>query len=497
MNASHAAGAEPLATALLLLTFGGLLIASAILARASQRAGLPVMLLFLALGVLASDEGIGGIPFSDYEFAYRIGTIALVLILLDGGFNTSVQSIRSVAAPAITLATLGVVGTALVVAVGAHWLGLPWTTSMLLGGIVSSTDAAAIFASLRGSGIALRRRIATTLEVEGGMNDPLAVILTMVLMQNLIAPVDNRWLVAGQVLLQLGVGLATGLVVGRLGVVALRRIRFPAGGLYPAFTLALSFVSYGAATLLLGSGFVAVFVCAVLLGNAKLPYRASLVRAHDAVAWLSQIVMFLILGMLVRPGRLADVALVGLALGLFVALIARPLVTTILLAPFGYAPREVAFIGLVGLRGAVPIILATFPVLAGAPGAEMVFNVVFFLVLVMSFVPGAIVPWLTRRFELESDEPPSPTAVLEIESPALLRGELVSYYIDPELAVAGASISDLPFPEGAAATLIVRGDELIAPRGSTVLTPGDHVYVLMRAEDRAVVQLMFGRPEAP
>ncbi|HEU5174597.1 MAG TPA: potassium/proton antiporter [Gemmatimonadaceae bacterium] len=496
MDPTVPGSSEPIATALFLLTFGGLLIASAILARASQRVGLPVVLLFLALGVAAGEEGIGGIRFWDYEFAYRVGTIALVLILLDGGFNTPLKAIRSVAAPAVTLATLGVIGTALVVAAGAAWLGLPWSTSLLLGAIVSSTDAAAIFAVLRGSGVSLRRRVATTLEVEGGINDPLAVILTTLLTQNLVSQLPGGWALLGRAAVEMGVGFGTGWLVGKVGVLALRRIRFPAGGLYPAFTLALAFVSYGAATLLHGSGFLAVFVAAVLLGNVRLPYRASLVRAHDTVAWLSQIVMFLILGLLVSPSRLMDVAAVGLAIGLFVALIARPVVTTVLLAPFSYDRREIAYIGLVGLRGAVPIILATFPVLAKAPGAEMIFNVVFFIVVVMSIIPGTIVPWLTRTLGVESDEPPAPHAVLEIESPALMRGDLVSYYIDEELAVAGATIGEMPFPEGAAATLIVRGDELIAPKGSTVLMPGDHVYVLMRPEDRPVIQLMFGRPEA-
>lgn len=495
MSPAEIGSSEPLATALLLLTFGTLLVASAILARAGQRAGLPVVLLFLLLGIAAGEEGLGGIAFDDYDFAYRVGTIALVLILLDGGFNTPLRSIRSVAAPAITLATLGVLGTALVVAAGAWWLGLPWTTSLLLGATVSSTDAAAIFSGLRGSGMSLRRRVATTLEVEGGINDPFAVILTMVLTQNLVAPITDWWGVLLEVAVEIVVGLLVGLGIGRAGVAALHRIRFPAGGLYPAFTLALAFVTYGAATLLHGSGFLAVFVTAVLLGNARLPFRASLVRTHDAVAWLSQIAMFLILGLLVTAGRLLEVAAVGLGLGLILALVARPAVTALLLLPFGYDRQETRYIGLVGLRGAVPIILATFPVLAAAPGAEMVFNVVFFIVVVTSFVPGAMVPWLTRRYGLESEEPPSPPAVLEIESPALLRGELMSFYIDEELAVAGASISDLPFPEAAAATLIVRGDELIAPRGTTVLVPGDHVYVLMRPEDRAVIQLMFGRPE--
>lgn len=487
--------AEPAATALLLLTFGVLLLASALVARASQRVGVPVVLLFLLIGVLAGEEGIGGIEFWDYAFANRLGTIALVLILLDGGFNTSLRAVRAVAAPATTLATLGVIGTAVAVGLAAGWLGLPWSTAFLLGAIVSSTDAAAVFAVLRGSGVNLQRRVATTIEVESGVNDPMAVILTTVMTQNLVAQAELGWGTAVEVVVQIVVGLAVGVALGHLGGLALGRLRFPAGGLYPAFTLALGFLSYGAATLLRGSGFLAVFVAAMLLGNAKLPYRASLVRAHDAVAWLSQIVMFLMLGLLVSPSRLLDVAPAGLAIAIFLALIGRPLVTALFLVPFRYRPREVAFVGLVGLRGAVPIILATFPVLAGAPGAGVLFDVVFFIVVTMSIVPGAIVPQLARLFQVEGDEPPPPPALLEIESPVPLRGDLVSFYVDPELAVAGAAIADLPFPEGAAVTMVLRGDEIIPPRGTTVLMPGDHVYVLTRPEDRAFILLMFGRPE--
>jgi potassium/hydrogen antiporter len=229
--------------------------------------------------------------------------------------------------------------------------------------------------------------------------------------------------------------------------------------------------------------------------NGELPYRASLLRVHDAMAWLSQIAMFLVLGLLVFPSRLVPVVVPGIGLGLFLALVARPLVVGILLAPFQYTMRDIVYVGWVGLRGAVPIILAMFPVLAGAPGADRIFSVVFVIVVVNALVPGGTVPWVTRVLGLESGDPPSPKAVLEIESSKPLRGELMSFYIDDALVVVGAALADLPFPEGASVALIVRGEEIVPARGNTTLEPGDHAYVFARPEDRALIMLLFGRPE--
>jgi cell volume regulation protein A len=489
--------AEPLATAILLTTFGVLLGVSIMFSRASARFGIPTVLIFLGIGILAGSEGIGGIPFEDYAFSFRIGTIALVLILFDGGLNTPAAAVRQVAKPAGVLATLGVLGTAGGVAAGAHVLGFDWPQALLLGAVVSSTDAAAVFAALRGSGIHLKRRVGATLEVESGVNDPMAVILTVVLTENLTSPDEAVWWrVAIEIMLEMLIGGALGYGIGRGGRAMLGRFRLTAGGLYPALMLTLAFLAFGVTTILHGSGFLAVYVCALVLGNGALPYKAGILRVNDALAWLSQIVMFLVLGLLVFPSRLASVAWVGLALALFLAFLARPVVVALCLLPFGFKMKEIALIGWAGLRGAVPIILATFPVLAGAPGAERIFNVVFFIVVANAIVPGATVPWVTRRLGLESVEPPAPTAVLEIESIQPLSGRLSSFYIDEALAVAGVHLVDLPFPEGAAATMIVRGSEIIAPKGNTILEPGDHVYVLMRPEDEATIMLMFGRPES-
>ncbi|HSA58047.1 MAG TPA: potassium/proton antiporter [Gemmatimonadaceae bacterium] len=488
---------EPIPTAILLAVFGLMLLVSVLSSRATERLGVPVALIFLGIGMLAGSEGIVGIPFEDYRLAYRLGTIALVLILFDGGFNTPISMVRRVAAPAAVLATLGVVGTAALLALGAHLIGFSTAESLLVGAVASSTDAAAVFAVLRGSGIHLRRRVGATLEVESGANDPMAVILTMLVAESLLNPgLGLGWHIPAMIALQLGVGGALGATIGFGARELLMRTRLQAGGLYAVMLLGAASLAYAVPTLLQGSGFLSVYVAGIVLGNGKLPYRVGLQRVHDALAWLSQVTMFVMLGLLVFPSRLLEIAPVALPLALFLTVVARPVVVWICLLPFRYPGREVAYIGWVGLRGAVPIVLATFPVLAGTSGAERIFDIVFFIVVIGSIIPGATVSWLARRLRLEAADPPAPPAVLEIESMQPLNGELLSFYVDEALPVAGVRIDEIPLPESSAVTLIVRGAELVAPRPNTVLQPGDHVYVFAHEEDRALIQLMLGRPES-
>ena len=489
-------GIEPLATALFLTTFGLLLALSIIFSRAAERFAVPVALVFMIIGVLAGSEGIGGIAFENYSVAFRLGTVALVLILFDGGLHTPIEAVREAAKPAGILATVGVIATTVLVAAAARALGFTWNEALVLGAVVSSTDAAAVFSVLRGSGLQLKRRVGITLEVESGINDPVAVILTTVLTAQLMGRGEApAWELPLDAAIQIVVGSALGVAFGYGGRWLLRRVKLPGGGLYPALTLAIGFLAFGVPTMLEGSGFLSVYIAALILGNGPLPYRAGLLRVHHALAWLGQVVMFLVLGLLVFPSRLFEVAGIGLLLAIFLAAIARPVVVALCLAPFSYRAREVAYIGWVGLRGAVPIILATIPVLAGAPGANRIFDVVFFIVVVNALVPGATVGWVTRRLGLEAREQPSSPAVLEIESMQPLNGELISFYIDDALAVTGVSLADLPFPEGASVAMIVRGPDIVPPKGNTTITAGDHVYVFARPEDRPLIHLMFGRAE--
>ncbi|MBI5543985.1 MAG: potassium/proton antiporter, partial [Deltaproteobacteria bacterium] len=419
-----------------------------------------------------------------------------VLILWDGGLNTPLAAMRAGLWPAGVLATAGVAGTAALLGVFARLLGFGWLEAFLLGAIVSSTDAAAVFAVLRGTGLQLKRRVGMTLELESGLNDPMAVLLTIALTGALAGSAPLTPWLRGQVVLQLGVGAGLGIGSGHAGRLLLARARLPAAGLYPVLSLGLAVLVYGVTTLVHGSGFLAVYVAAVILGNAQLPYKSGLLRVHDAVAWLSQIAMFLVLGLLATPSRLMAVAGTGVALALLLAVVARPVVVGLCLLPFRYPLREVVYIGWVGLRGAVPIVLATFPVLAEAPGAERIFDVVFFVVAVSALLTGGTARAVTGRMGLFSGEPPPPEAVLEIASTRLLRGEVLSFYVERASAVCGSALADLPFPDSTSVMLVVRGRELVAARGRTVFQAGDHVYLFCAPEDRPLVQLIFGRLEA-
>lgn len=492
--------AEPHATALLLTIFGLLMLFSVLFTRTLDRVGVPVVLLFLLLGMLGGSEGLGGVAFDRHDVAFRLGTIALVLILFDGGLNTSRGSIRRSIGPAGLLSTIGVAGTAAVLALIGRLLGLSWTEALLIGVIVSSTDAAAVFAVLRGGSLRVKERVRSTLEVESCVNDPMAVILTVTLIDTIGAGAPGGGAagflsrLAVEVPLQLVIGAGAGVGVGLLTRWTLHHVRLSTAGLYPVITLASAFIAFGAATLAAGSGFLAVFACGAVLGNGALPFRAGLTRVHDAVAWMGQVSMFLMLGLLVFPSQLLPVAGVGLLLGLGLALVARPLVVTLCLLPFGWPAREIGYVAWVGIRGAVPIVLATFPVMAQIPGAERIFHVVFFIVVVSAIFPGASIVPLTRRLGLVDDDPPPPDAALEVHSRRHLGGSIFIYRIHPAVAACDALLSELRFPEGGSVLLVLRGDELMPARGGTRLQANDFVYVYCRPQDEAAIGLLLGQP---
>lgn len=487
---------EPLGTAVVLLVAGLLLALGVASSRASMRLGLPLVLFFLLVGILAGSEGIGKIGFEDYHLTYRLGTTALVLILFDGGLQTPMRGVKLVASPALVLATLGVIGTAGITGAAAHLFGLAWPSALLIGAIVSSTDAAAVFSVLSASGTQLRRRIGLTLEVESGFNDPMAVILTTALTANALAPGSlSIPALLREVVIELAIGGVLGYAIGLGGRYVVGRLRLPASGLYPVFTLGLAAVAYGLPTIAHGSGFLAVYLAGVAIGNGPLAHGTNLRRVHDAMGWLAQVGMFLMLGLLVFPTRLLDVAPVGLGIALVIALVARPAVVGLCLIPFRFTLREIVYIGLVGLRGAVPIILATIPVLAGVHESRELFDIVFFVAVVGAIVPGATVPYITRLLGLESKAPPKPKTTIEIDAATATGVELHSYYVQASLAVAGAALRDIPFPDGAAVSVVERAGELIAPNGDLELQPGDHVFVLASRADRAFIELLFGVAE--
>lgn len=482
--------------AIVLAGFGLLLGVSVMFSRASVRTGLPMTLLFLSIGMLAGSQGIGGIAFDNYTQAFWLGYVALAFILFDGGLNTHWAAVKRVIAPGALLATVGVLVTAALMAVGGKLLGLSWSESALIAAIVSSTDAAAVFSVLRASGVNLKKRLGITLELESGLNDPVAFILTGLVVQFIGRPdTVDLWASAGTVGIELVVGLAGGVAIGLGANWVLRTFPLRPSGLVPAFTVAVACLAFGIPALLHGSAFLAVYVAGIALGAGSLPYRSSVHRVHDTLAWLSQIGMFLVLGLLAFPLRIVGVLPIGIALALLLAVIARPAAVAMCLFPFGYRPKEVAFVGWVGLRGAVPIVLATIPVIARVPGAERAFDVVFVIVVMNALLQGTTVPWLARRLNLESGESPAPEALLEMEGPMPFDTEIRSFHVEEDLPVCGQSLAEIPFPHSSSAMLVIRGRQLLSPRGDTVLKAGDHVYLLVNAEDAALLQLLFGRPE--
>ena len=483
---------EPEATASILLAVGLLILLAGAASPLSRRLGIPVLLLSLLLGMLAGSEGLGGIPFDDHSLAYRLGTVALVLILFDGGLNTSPAVLRRAARPAGLLATFSVVVTAACIAGVGLWLGLDPKFALLTGAVVSSTDAAAVISVLRSGGVRLQEKTAATLEVESGLNDPMAFFLTILATEYALgtplAPASIGLLFAEQFLIGAGAGLAC----GHAARFILPRLQLPAAGLYPVVTLAIAFVSFSSATLFGGSGFLAVYVTGLLLAGGSMPYRAGVRRVHDALAWLAQILMFALLGLLVYPSQLVPAVGVGLALAAALAFVARPLAVWPVMALLGAPRREQLFVSWVGLRGAVPIILASYPVVRGVAGGAELFHLVFFVVLVSSLVPGATVVWLAKRLGLAAPHAPSPSAQVELVSLREFPGEFLWYHVDAVSAVAGSDLRDLSLPEGCLVTLIVRGPSLVVPKGSTALRPGDHVCVFVPPAEKPLLDLLFG-----
>lgn len=458
----------------------------------AARVGMPVLVLFLAVGMLAGSEGILGIAFEDYEFANSIASVALALILFDGGLRTSMQSVRSAWRPALSLSTLGVVCTSGVTGLAAAWiLDIPLLHGLLLGGIVGSTDAAAVFSILRSSGQKLPERLTATLEVESGSNDPMAIFLTVGLVELIIGGAETAFDLIQLLLLQFGVGAIVGVAVGYGAAAMVNRINLDHPGLYPVFALAFGLLAFGLASVLGGSGFLAVYLAGIMMHDRLIVFRRGIFLFHDAAAWLSQIVLFMMLGLLSFPSRLFAVAGDGLLIALVLVFVARPIAVMISSSLFGFHPKELVFLSWVGLKGAVPITLATFPLMAGMAGSQLLFNVIFFVVLVSAVTQGWTLPTVARWLGLA--EPADSVAPVSVEIDALrhVDGEIVEYMVSPSARVAGQYLRDLALPEGVVVTLLVRAGEIVMPRGATALQPGDHVFIAMRTRLKPLMDRLF------
>lgn len=455
-------------------------LAAIVAARLAHSAGLPALLVFLGLGLALGEEGIG-IQFSDAALAEVLGLGALVLILAEGGLTTNWGHARAAAPAAIALATAGVAVSIAVVAVCTHWLlGFAWREALLLGAVLASTDAAAVFSVLRR--LPLPPLLSGMLEGESGLNDPPAVLAVTLLSQpggHRVSPL----LAAGEVVWALAGGAVIGFGVGLLGMTFLRRVALPASGLYPVAVLALIVAGYGAASLARASGFLAVYLCALLLGNARLPHGPATRGFAEGVAWLAQIGLFVMLGLLASPGRLPAQILPALAAGAVLVVLARPAAVLAATAAFRLRWREQTFLSWAGLRGAVPIVLATIPLSAKAPGATRLFDMVFVIVVIFTLLQGPTLPWAARRLGVAS--PAEPLEIIVEAAPLEeLHADLLQVQIPDGSKLHGVEIFELRLPTTANVSLIVRDGEGIVPGPTTVMRTGDRMLIVVPASVR-------------
>ncbi|PJN08739.1 K+/H+ antiporter [Streptomyces sp. CB01635] len=459
----------------LLLVCSLVLLIAVAAVRISSRSGLPSLLLYLGIGVAMGQDGIGNVSFSNAELTQVIGYAALVVILAEGGLGTKWKDIRPALPAAVMLSTVGVAISVGVTAAGAHYVvGLEWRHALIIGAVVSSTDAAAVFSVLRK--VPLPSRVTGVLEAESGFNDAPVVILVVAF--STAGPIEHWYALIGEITLELAIGAAIGIAVGWLGSFGLRHVALPASGLYPIAVMAIAVTAYAAGAMAHGSGFLAVYLASMVLGNAKLPHWPATRGFAEGLGWIAQIGMFVLLGLLVTPHDLVDDFWPAIVIGLVLTMVARPLSVVLSLLPFRMPWQEKALMSWAGLRGAVPIILATIPMVNGVEDSTRIFNIVFVLVVVYTLVQGPTLPWLARKLRLGSDS--ASAADLGIESAPLerLRGHLLSVTIPKESRMHGVEVSELRMPPGAAVTLVVREKQSFVPLPTTVLRHGDELLVV-------------------
>jgi len=472
-----------------------LLLISVLASKASEWLGVPALLIFLAIGMLVGSEGPGGIWFDNYALAQMIGTLALAYILFSGGLDTDWKTVRPVLRPAGILATIGVFLTAVFVALFATlFLNFSWLEGLLLGSVMSSTDAAAVFAILRSRNISLKGRLQPLLELESGSNDPMAVFLTVTMIRLLQTPDLPWWSAFPSFVWQMILGAIMGFLFGKLIIYLINRTRLEYEGLYPVLTLALVLFAYGLTDALGGNGFLAVYLAGLHLGNKTFLHKRSLLRFHNGIAWLMQIAIFLTLGLLVYPSHLVPVIGSGLLLAAFLMFAARPAAVFLCLIRSGFSFREKILISWVGLRGAVPIVLSIFPLMAGVERGEEIFNLVFFIVIASVLLQGKFLPTISRRLKLDNPFKRRHRPPLEFDhTEPGIHADMIEIRVPPASPVIGKRLVELELPHGVLITLIRKsGGEYFIPNGGTVLEANDQVLVLGATQHLEEIERRLG-----
>ena len=483
---------EVLTTDFYILLASTLLILGILSTKFSAKLGIPSLVFFIIVGMAMGNDTFGIIHFTNAGLAQTIGVVALIIILFEGGIQTQWKSLRPVILPSLSLATIGVLITSAIVTVAAYYiLNVDWLIAMLFGAIVGSTDAAAVFAVLKGQNI--QDHSGKTLEAESGSNDPMAIFLTVACIEMITTSEIHVGSLIGSFIVQIGLGLLLGWVFGKLAVTVLNRIHLESTGLYPVLSVTFALSAYGITANLNGSGLLAVYVMAIIIGNSEVAYEKATEFFAEGFAWMMQILMFMILGLLVNPNDLFsfEIMMKGMLISLILIIVARPVAVFLSTIKMNYTFKEKAFLSWAGLKGSVPIVLATFPLLANIGDSHLIFNVVFFVVLTSCLIQGSTISFVADKLGLAKPASDSPKHSLEIISQGKANAEMVSQQISADSPIVGKTLNELTFPDNTLVNAIIRNDKLVTPTGDTIVEKGDFLYILTpKTKKRSVKQLL-------